>query len=56
MRVVISFRRVSLRSPFLVLPDVPRTQAPAARDREFYGSERFVCEKTRPLFRRLAEK
>ena len=25
------------------------------RDRVFYGSERFVCEKTRPPFRRLAE-
>jgi hypothetical protein len=29
---------------------------PGARDRVFYGRERFACEKTRPLFRPLAEK
>jgi hypothetical protein len=29
---------------------------PGARDRVFYGRERFVCEKTRPPFRPLEEK
>ena len=35
------------------LPENPLSR-PGVRDRVFYGSERFVCEKTRPPFR-LAE-